>query len=441
MVNNMEEVINAKRQLGNGRWDRALKKNLTALSVADTYEEAYKEWIATGNVFQWTPYSHLTGYPDWVANSQNGECKCLCGHSVIYHFEIENQISGLKECVGSDHINTYLIAKAIEKELNKEFSSITDEEIEEWINVRVRSMKAKAWWEENGNQFETMFNAIKEIDLWHNVIVKNETVYDDKTQYWTHLTQLRKKGKGTFASPNYQMASIVWRWNHPDNPKSQINTTGFPNEKLMQDLALFYVKVLSELRTKYDEYVQKRNARIEYLRQKEELKLRQQEERRLRILEEERKRQEYLQSDEYKELQRQRELQRQQEIERLERERKEEIERQKRVLRESILQNKQFLDEMNQDFIWGCEFYSIVPFNSNWITSKHTFNFLMEVKQNLLDNKKIDSHSISVLRNLAVEFQPTNEQLIELKNLGFNEPIYSKKEASIKIRELKGENE
>jgi hypothetical protein len=39
------------------------------------------------------------------------------------------------------------------------------------------------------------------------------------------------------------MSSIVWRWNHPDNPKAQINTKGYPNEKLMLDLTDFSIKV------------------------------------------------------------------------------------------------------------------------------------------------------------------------------------------------------
>ena len=37
-----------------------------------------------------------------------------------------------------------------------------------------------------------------------------------------------------------EMASIVWRWNHPNNPKAQINTRGYPNRKLLQDLDDFY---------------------------------------------------------------------------------------------------------------------------------------------------------------------------------------------------------
>ena len=39
-----------KRELGEGRWDRILKRRLLELSVSDNYDEAKHEWIATGNV-------------------------------------------------------------------------------------------------------------------------------------------------------------------------------------------------------------------------------------------------------------------------------------------------------------------------------------------------------------------------------------------------------
>ena len=44
------EKIEAKRDLGEGRWDRVLKQKMVELSVADNYEDAKKEWKATGNV-------------------------------------------------------------------------------------------------------------------------------------------------------------------------------------------------------------------------------------------------------------------------------------------------------------------------------------------------------------------------------------------------------
>ena len=103
----MVETIVAKRSLGQGHWDRKLMERMVELSVADNYEEAKEEWIATGSVW----WGGDENAPEWVLNSQQGVGKCLCGHSVVYHFEIVNTENGVVECIGSDHINTYLIMK------------------------------------------------------------------------------------------------------------------------------------------------------------------------------------------------------------------------------------------------------------------------------------------------------------------------------------------
>ena len=47
----MNIEIEARRELGTGHWDRKLMKNLVELSVADDYNEAKDEWIATGNIW------------------------------------------------------------------------------------------------------------------------------------------------------------------------------------------------------------------------------------------------------------------------------------------------------------------------------------------------------------------------------------------------------
>ena len=80
MVSEMAETFVAKRNLGNGRWDKVLKRRLTELSVADNYEEAKDEWIATGQVW----WGNADAAPNWVTNSQMGRGKCLCGHVVVY---------------------------------------------------------------------------------------------------------------------------------------------------------------------------------------------------------------------------------------------------------------------------------------------------------------------------------------------------------------------
>ena len=83
-----------------------------------------------------------------------------------------------------------------------------------------------------------MFTAIADIDLRVNTNVK-KSKYDIQTARYEPVYTLRKKGSGSHGQ-SYKMASIVWRWNHPDNPKSQSITRGFPTDKLWADLVFFY---------------------------------------------------------------------------------------------------------------------------------------------------------------------------------------------------------
>ena len=97
-------------------------------------------------------------------------------------------------------------------------------------------MKSTTWWAENGDNFTMMFEAVKDIDLRVNVNAKGQ-YFDPVYRIYRSKTTLRKKGK------NGQIASLVWRWNHPDNAKAQINTRGYPNELLEADLVSFYIRL------------------------------------------------------------------------------------------------------------------------------------------------------------------------------------------------------
>ena len=79
-----EVLISPRRKLGTGRYDKKLIERMVELSVADNYDEAKHEWIATGEVW-WSGNEEM---PDWVRNSEMGFGKCLCGHIVVYHFQI-----------------------------------------------------------------------------------------------------------------------------------------------------------------------------------------------------------------------------------------------------------------------------------------------------------------------------------------------------------------
>lgn len=228
----IEEEYKYKRELGEGKWDKILKRKMVELSVADNYDEAKHEWIATGECW----WSGLSEMPEWVTTHPR---KCLCSHNIVYHFEILNTENGIRECVGSDHINSYLILRAIAEDTGLDIDSISEDMIEKWINVRVESMKKTAWWHTNGDAFTTMFDHVKDLDMRVNVRKVGKYYNHEYKQYFDN-TKIRKSSKGTYGAPTYKMASIVWRWNSPENPKRQILTRGYPTEKLMNDLTLFY---------------------------------------------------------------------------------------------------------------------------------------------------------------------------------------------------------
>ena len=72
----MEELL-TKRELGDGRWDRVLKKRLIELSNADNYDDAKYEWEVTGNVWYCpTMDEALAQLPAIHANRH--PMKCLC---------------------------------------------------------------------------------------------------------------------------------------------------------------------------------------------------------------------------------------------------------------------------------------------------------------------------------------------------------------------------
>tara|TARA_R110000765_G_scaffold177905_2_gene283340 strand:- start:3953 stop:5095 length:1143 start_codon:yes stop_codon:yes gene_type:complete len=230
----MEEIIEAKRDLGEGRWDKILKRKMVELSFADTYEEAKDEWETTGKVYKHTHYGQE---PDWVTDTGHLGY-CLCGRNIAYHFQVENTVTGVKDVVGSDHIGSYLIIRQIMKDANLRQEDITDAMVEDWLKVRIQTMKSDAWWEENGEHFNEMFTAIQDLDARINVKDKS-LARSHAGGHYMH-SKLMTRAKGKFGDYGYKMASIVWRWNHVDNPKNQVTKYGYPNDRLWADLNLFY---------------------------------------------------------------------------------------------------------------------------------------------------------------------------------------------------------
>ena len=247
----MEEIIEAKRSLGNGRWDKILKRKMVELSFADNYEEAKDEWETTGKVYKHTHYGQE---PDWVTDTGHLGY-CLCGRNIAYHFQVENTVTGVKEVVGSDHIGSYLIIRQIMKNTNLKQEDITDAMVEDWLKNHIQTMKSNAWWEENGEHFNEMFTAIQDLDARINVKDKS-LARSHAGGHYMH-SKLMTRAKGKFGDYGYKMASIVWRWNHVDNPKNQVTKYGYPNDRLWADLNLFYA-----LRAVHQAVVDKENEMI-----------------------------------------------------------------------------------------------------------------------------------------------------------------------------------
>ena len=419
----MESIV-AKRQLGTGRWDKALKRNMVELSVADNYDEAKEEWIATGEVW-WAGNEEI---PDWVRNSKMGQGKCLCGHIVVYHFQITNTENGIVECVGSDHINTYLIMRAIAEDEGVPIDAVTDEKIQEWIDVRTKSMKAEAWWKANGAGFEMMFDAVKEIDLKYNVHRTGDYYYSPEHGINFEHTKIRKRGDGAFGSEDYKMASVVWRWNHPDNPRAQINTTGYPNDNLMKDLSLLYVK-----KEPLIERLEREKADLETKKQEMAERKRQEAERRERIrIERAAQEAERIRIYNLPENVEKRRLEKIR-LEKLEEERKEK-QRLKQI--EVEMQQNVTLRENNDNFDNLCGYYGVPVFDESFAGNDWERRFLADIKVKMLADKPLTNPQIGTLRRI-LENTATTKQLNYLKSLGYTgTTALTKRRASELIQEL-----
>jgi hypothetical protein len=401
----MEERILAKRSLGEGHWDRKLKIRLVELSNADTYEEAKHEWIATGRIW-WSGNNNVR--PEWVHDHAG---KCLCGHNVVYHFHIKNTENDNEECVGSDHIGSYLILREIKERLNLSEAEVTEEMIQTWIDVRVQSMIKTAWWHTNGEHFTEMFDKIKEADLRINSKRKN--------MYWCHTDskykyglQILKRGSGTFGDDDYQMSSIVWRWNHPENSRRQIDGRGYPNDKLWADLVLF--SVMYDM--KYKAQIEAEDARLE-----------------------ERTRKQHEYNEQYRIRQKQRE------VERIERQKQHEIRRQQqeeefeanekiRKAKLRISDRDKYDDEKNQlddfsqfnnqeveEFKNMCDYYGIPAYDGSFPISVWESTFLLDIRTRLSRGQELSSAQLQTLKKICIVEKATEKQINYLKGLGYEE--------------------
>ena len=391
-----------RRNFGTGHWDKKLVQRMTELSVADNWEDAKHEWKATGECW-WAGNSEYM--PPFVSNSQQGYGKCLCGHKVVYHFEIVNTENDVVECVGSDHIESFLIIRYLEEDMN--IKDATDEQIQEWIDERMKTMKSEAWWAKNGEYFTGVLEDIREADLYYNY--NKAWMHDAETGMYASIpTKPRKRSVGEVGDPFYQMASITWRWDDSRNSRNQKSTRGYPNKRLMADLALFYANFVTKYEDEMKEMKETREEKIKAFK--------------------ERQHQESIRIAEYR--------QRQDEI----------AKEQRRRMSEQRKKNNQdmsnYIDSThNGNMIQLMEFYDIREFSSRFAKNQWELSFLKDIKVRLESKRNLTDGQLRSLHRILNNKEPaTDKQLAYLMSLGYEgkEPT-TKAEASRLITEYKEE--
>tara|TARA_R100000664_G_scaffold30801_1_gene43782 strand:+ start:586 stop:1890 length:1305 start_codon:yes stop_codon:yes gene_type:complete len=419
-----EELL-PRRALGNGHWDKRLKDRMVELSVADNYDEAKREWIVTENVW-YIPFGEHAQITLPVEHCVGDELQahpheCLCGHPIVWHFEIENTENGEKQIVGSEHIESYMVIRHFQKKgYNPE--EVTEEMIDEWINEKVKALKAQWWWDLHGDQFTEWFEEVRELDLRVNVRETGGHRWNATTRRNEPTKVIRKRAEGKFGQQNYKMASVVWRWNHPNNTRRQIETRGYPNERLWNDLQMFYI-----LSQRWKDEIAAEDAeiarRVENLAQQD------------REAEERRERQR-IENEERRARDRQRREQRQIEEAELEGVREE-----RRLA--AVIADRINAANSNETFKDMCEYYDIPMFTPNIATKDWDKRFLTDMIRQMSSGKQLTERQLTFLRNIVVDepLPATDKQIWYIKKLAGDDYVIpddlNRTDASSLIDQLK----
>ena len=395
------------RQLGNGRWDRILIRKMLELSEADTWEEAKEEWKATGDVW----WGSSNSAPEWVVNSGH-RGQCLCGHRVVYHFRIVNMENGNEEVVGSDHITAYLVLRHLADERGVHISTLTEADADEWIKSHVADMKAEAWFAENGEMFNQYFEKVKLLDQQENAKIVG-WVYDRSLNRSVAKYKPIKKGSGTFGHRNYQMASIVWRWNALENPKRQSLTRGYPNDKLWADLIYFANTCDAKLKRFNEQLAEQAERRREVARQRAES--------------EERRRQQQIAWEAGRE----------------ERERKAAEERQRRIAaekRQKIRAHKRknmrihnYWKQHSDTLLQMCDYYGVPPLDGIVCVNSTEQNTILFIYECMVLGNNIGTSNLRGLERMMGSFSTTKQREL-LDNLLTKEIISKSEHKDIQTR-------
>jgi len=258
--------------------------------------------------------------------------------------------------------------------------------------------------------------------LFVNVREGNKTFYDSETQWYETEKFIRKRAEGQFGSPEYKMASIVWRWNHPDNPKAQINTTGYPNDNLMKDLSLLYVTQTQHL-SNFNQAKARREERIAELAEAKRLRLERMEQERIAREEREAERLRIYNLPENVEKRRLQKIEQERiRAEHQERLRLQRIEDEKREQARRIqeqMQQEETLASNNAEFENMCGYYGIPVFDESMAGNDWEREFLSSIKEQLLAGKTMSNRQLNTLRRVLVQDKATEKQINYLRSLGF----------------------
>tara|TARA_R110000822_G_scaffold67479_2_gene164352 strand:- start:86 stop:799 length:714 start_codon:yes stop_codon:yes gene_type:complete len=231
-----------------------------------------------------------------------------------------------------------------------------------------------------------MFDEIKELDAVinnkHQFMYLHRASNDERYYDWHY--DLKTRATGKFGDYGYQMASIVWRWNHEDNSKNQLIKYGYPNDRLWADLNLFYAlrdvthrKVEEEHKQKAKDATDSRNIK---LYKEEQIRI----EYRARKAEEKRLWDEGAEERERLAL--------------IEKERlaKEQIIRVQRRKLEALT----ILMKESEVFNDACDYYGFPPFTIDSLKGKETSTLfsLSVIKQMIMDGDKLQPHHLTTLQ-------------------------------------------
>jgi len=296
-----------------------------------------------------------------------------------------------------------------------------------------------AWWHANGEHFTQMFDRIKEADLRINVKDKFEQWSFDDEKYKIKSRML-KRGKGKLGEENYQMSSIVWRWNHPHNPKNQSTTRGYPNDKLWADLNYFSVMYDVEHKAR----IEREDARLQTRTNQQREYMERQKQQREQRAEQARLRQEQ-QALERAERDK---LYEQQRIEALERQKVRQAEL-KISNGDKFSQERETLNDLSmfnsaetQEFKDMCDYYGLPVFDGNFPISIWESSFLIDIRRKMASGNELSVNQLNTLKNICSGEPATLKQKKYLTSLGYEGEFdnITKRKASIMITNKKQYN-